>query len=255
MNPHRSLSQLMSLRPAALKGVLLCALAVACAAWVVTGVAQSRAGEREVHNKVPAHLPIKVKVKNEEKVKDLGNEKWLGDIEIEVTNKGSKPIYYLYLLLTLPDVQYEGATMGYQLVWGRSEFISITEMARPDDEALLPGESVTLKVERNSVAGWELGRKQGLFPDAKKLKVHFRLLNFGDGTGLSDDDGRPLPSKRRSTNRPRREGAEKEAMASDRPPGGAPGLLPQLSPYLLPASFLPAKFLPAKMTRPSAQMC
>jgi hypothetical protein len=57
--------------------------------------------ERVFENKIPAHIPIKIKIKKEkeESFKDLKNEKWLREFELEVTNTGDKPIYFLYIML------------------------------------------------------------------------------------------------------------------------------------------------------------
>jgi len=53
--------------------------------------------ERVFENKIPAHIPIKIKIKKEkeESFKDLKNEKWLREFELEVTNTGDKPIYFI----------------------------------------------------------------------------------------------------------------------------------------------------------------
>src|SRR5215212_7843902 len=69
-------------------------------------VAQSTE-ERELENTVPKHLPIKVKIKKEKEkaFKDLKNEKWLRDFELEVMNTGDKPIYFLSLSISLPEIK------------------------------------------------------------------------------------------------------------------------------------------------------
>jgi hypothetical protein len=41
----------------------------------------------------------KLKKEKEESFKDLKNEKWLREFELEVTNTGDKPIYFLYIML------------------------------------------------------------------------------------------------------------------------------------------------------------
>src|SRR4051812_13803788 len=90
---------------------------------VVCGFVASRAQspsdeEREVVDKIPKHLPIKIKIKKEkeEKVKDLSNDGWLGDLEVEVTNTGTKPIYYLDIILFLPDdFALSGVNLGCTL--------------------------------------------------------------------------------------------------------------------------------------------
>ena len=49
--------------------------------------------QKEMGIGVPKHIPIKIKVKN------LNNEKWANDLEVEITNKSDKPIYYLSFLV------------------------------------------------------------------------------------------------------------------------------------------------------------
>src|SRR5256886_2138983 len=57
--------------------------------------AQSRK-ERILENLIKKNVPIKVNVKKEkeESFKDLNNEKWVREFELEVTNTGDKPIYF-----------------------------------------------------------------------------------------------------------------------------------------------------------------
>jgi hypothetical protein len=61
--------------------------------------------ERQLEDATPKHVPIKVKIKKEkeEAFKDLKNEQWLKELELEVTNTGNKPIYFLVFVLTLPE--------------------------------------------------------------------------------------------------------------------------------------------------------
>ena len=72
--------------------VSLCCLAVIFLVRVVLvpSIAQSTE-ERELEDKIPKHLPIKVKIKKEKEkaFKDLKNEKWLRDFELEITNTGA----------------------------------------------------------------------------------------------------------------------------------------------------------------------
>src|SRR5437764_10507205 len=85
-----------------------------------TGIAQSE--EREIEDKIPKHLPIKVKIKKEKEsaVKDLGNEKWMRDFELEVTNTGDKPIYSLYIVVEMPEITApNGTIIAFPLVYGR----------------------------------------------------------------------------------------------------------------------------------------
>ena len=108
---------------------------------LAAGTAQTEEKEgREVGDKIPKRLPIKVKVKNPEKVNDLNNDRWLGDLEIEVKNTGDKPIYFLRLILIFEDVKRDsGGQIGYQLVYGREQLIDIDVRAEPTDIPISPG--------------------------------------------------------------------------------------------------------------------
>jgi hypothetical protein len=167
----------------------------------VCGFVASRAqesppeGEREVVEKIPKHLPIKFKVKKPEKLKDAKNEEWLGELEVEVTNTGTKPIYYLHISVSLPDVfAPSGLNLGFPLEYGRVDLISISEPVRPDDVPIQPGGVVVLKVPENPVEAWKLRRARGERTNPKKIVFRFNYLNFGDGTGFVG--GKPIPELR-----------------------------------------------------------
>ena len=220
--------------------VSLISLVVLCGVRLVS-TAQSPVEGRELEDSTPAHLPIKVKLKNAEKVKDLSNENWLADLEIEATNTGSKPIYFLYIVLKLPEVKHDdGIMMAYQLRYGRAELVDILAPVQSDDVPIQPGESTILKVPVNSIAGWKLFKAKRNIPNPKKLKLVFQLINFGDGTGFMRTDGIPLPrSKKQSLNTPCQEGKEKGyAVSSDAsaPPDSSHKLFPKLSLFLEPIS-------------------
>jgi hypothetical protein len=163
----------------------------------VSGRAQSEAKEgREVVYKIPKHLPIKVKVKRPERLKELGNEDWLGEVELEVANTGTRPIYYLHISVYMPDVfAPNGINYGYGFQYGRGELVSISEPVRADDVPIQPGGVVVLKVPESGAEGWKHARAKGKLTNPKKLEFIFNNLNFGDGTGFVGTDGRPLPEK------------------------------------------------------------
>jgi len=152
-------------------------------------------GEREVVEKIPKHLPIKAKVKKPERLKDAGNEEWLGELEMEVTNTGTKPIYYLHISVFLPDVfAPNGHPFGFRLEYGRVALITLDEPVRSDDVPLRPGEVVVLKVPAERAELWRRGRERGDRDNPKKIEFRFNYLNFGDGTGFVG--GKPLPEIR-----------------------------------------------------------
>src|SRR2546421_11374514 len=67
------------------------------------------ATKRLFENRVPEHLPIKVKIKRdkESSFRDLNNENWARDFELEVKNIGDKPIYTLYFQIHVPDAKIQ----------------------------------------------------------------------------------------------------------------------------------------------------
>ena len=199
----------------------------------VWGFAASRAqqsppeGEREVAEKIPKHLPIKVKIKKPERLKDAKNEDWLGELEVEVTNTGTKPIYYLHISVYLPDVvSPRGHNYGFILEYGRPALIALGEPVRPDDAPIRPDEVVILKVPAGNVQAWKLFRANGKAANPKKLEFIFDYLNFGDGTGYVGSDGKLLPEVRER-------GANATCPGGD---GNAVGAAPAAAP---PRSYFP----------------
>lgn len=175
---------------------------LAAALGIISGAAQSPAREeREVEDRIPKHLPIKVKVKNEAKVKDLKNEEWLRDLEIEVTNTGQKPIYFLRLGVVFVDVKKDsGDEIGYSLVYGRGDLIDIGNQVGPEDTPIPPGGTYAFKLNESYVKGWNWYRtKVEKKPHPKKLAVMFSAINFGDGTGFTGTDGSAIPEKKSSS--------------------------------------------------------
>lgn len=158
-----------------------------------TGIAQSE--ERELEDTVPKHLPIKVKIKKEKEkaFKDLKNEKWVRDLEIEVTNTGDKPIYLLHFTLVLPEVKDEtGNNVGFVLHYGRAELGDIKTEAGPDDVPIKSGETYVFTIPNGQALGWENLVKKQQKPQPKKVILKFGTLSFGDGTGFWATDGIPF---------------------------------------------------------------
>src|SRR5215208_1116515 len=182
MHAHQLRSILCRRNLAALLISSLFSLVVVCG-FVVSGAQSEEKAEREVVEKIPKHLPIKVKVRKPEKLKDATNEDWLGEVELEVTNTGTKPIYFLDLDIFMPDVfAPNGLNFGYRLSYGRGALIAFGEPVRPDDVPLQPGEVVVLKVPAADAEGWKRGRAKSKMTNPKKIELLFIQINFGDGT-------------------------------------------------------------------------
>jgi hypothetical protein len=158
-----------------------------------TSVAQSI--NRSVNIDIPKHLPIKVKLKadKEKAIKEMKNEKWLRDFELEVENTGTKPIYFLDLLVILPDTRNEtGLQIAFPLVYGRTEISNIKTKADSTDVPIKPGETYVFKIFPTQIPAWESRVREGR-AQPEKVNIVFQILSFGDGTGFAGSDGEALP--------------------------------------------------------------
>lgn len=212
--------------------------------------------EREFKSTIPEHVPVKVKVTKPEKVKDLQNEEWLADLEVEVTNTGMKPIYFLSLSLHLPEVKgdTEGSIIGYQLRYGRIELVNLDSSLQPGDVPLLPGGSVLLKVPESSAGGWKLFKVRKKISDPKKISLRLQMLNHGDGTGFRGSAGTPLPDyKKLSSTSPCGEASRESLLGRatiNAPPNNSSRFFFQSTSLQQPAKNSPAVLLPARWAQP-----
>lgn len=150
---------------------------------------------REMEDRVPTHLPIKIKIKN------LQNEHWMRDLEIEVTNKSTKPIYYLKFTVLMPDIMIDGVVAGNPIRYGRPALLDFSNPILPEDVPIKPGETTVLKYPEGDWRGWEAYVAKHNLPksEPKKVKILFQALNFGDGTGFKYLDGTPIPIRRNNS--------------------------------------------------------
>lgn len=187
-------------RPALTKRLIIFFLIFFASALILKGlsapgVTQSQE-ERELEDKIPKHLPIKVKLRKEKEkgFKDLKNEKWIRDFQLEITNTGNKPIYFLSLVLDLPEITApDGLGMAFSIHYGRSELGRIEPKAGPDDIPIKPGETYVFSFPDSKQLSWEGFRKRENKPDPKKLILLFQIMSFGDGTGFVGTNGMAVP--------------------------------------------------------------
>lgn len=139
--------------------------------------------ERIFENKIPSHIPLKIKIKkeNEESFKDLKNEKWLRGFELELTNTGDKPIYFVHIIMGTNVKVDNGLEMVYPLTYGRAQLGDIVSKATSDDSPINPGETIVLQIREAPY--WEKGVREGWWPQATKFTASIQVLSFGDGTG------------------------------------------------------------------------
>jgi hypothetical protein len=145
----------------------------------------------EIENKITKNVPLDVEVKN------FDSENWVYDLEIKVTNTGKKPIYYLYLSFTL-DEQLNGGPVGFLLQYGAGQLYTTNVLARPleEDVPILPNESYTFKLNKNSADARMNRKARENFTDPQKAFVELGWLSYGDGTGFANP-GVPFPFKKK----------------------------------------------------------
>lgn len=168
--------------------------------------AATEENERKLEDEIPKHVPLKIRISKdkEKEFKDTKNEKWARDFELEVTNTGYKPIYALSIYLVTDVIAAKGYRIVFPLSFGRAELGDIRVKAQPDDIAIKPGESYSLKIHTGQLEAWEKRNREEKRPHPKKIRVVFQLLSFGDGTGFAGSDGLALPRNpsQRSSMRP-----------------------------------------------------
>lgn len=139
--------------------------------------------ERSFENKIPSHIPLKIKIKKEKEqsFKDVKNEEWLREFELELTNTGDKPIYFLYITMGTNVKVDNGLEMVYPLTYGRAQLGDIVTKATSDDVPIKPGETIYLQI--GEVPYWEKGVREKRWPQSTKFTAKIQVLSFGDGTG------------------------------------------------------------------------
>ena len=175
----------------AIFGALLLLLRMASA----PSSAQS-SGERVIDNLVPRHVPIKIKInENKERaLKDMNNDRWTSDLELEVTNTSEKPIYLLELWVAMPEIISEnGYRVGFTLRYGRATFVDFDARPVPDDKPIEPKETYVFKIEEKDQQSWAAYKAKEHKGDPQRIEITFTQLSFGEGSGFNGSDAKPYP--------------------------------------------------------------
>jgi hypothetical protein len=147
-------------------------------------------------------LPVEiVAVRNLQK-----SEHWIRDLEIEIRNISSKPIYEIYLDLFMPDDKGPGGVpLAVSLEYGRLKLITPGSLPLTEDKALVPGEAAVLRVNEKLWRGYEYHLANENVPEQATYRVRLAILaiNFGDGTGFING-GVPYPREPGVKSRPQR---------------------------------------------------
>lgn len=220
---------------------------------LVPSTAQSTQEERELEDKLPKHLPIKVKLKKEKEkaFKDMKNEKWARALELEVTNTGDKPIYYLIFILEMPEITSGGFPIVFTLDYGSVRMRDFKNKPEPDDISIKPGETYVLKIIPGSVKAFEEYTVEENRPNPKKVILEFQIMNFGDGTGFEGTTGAAVsyPQNQQSRSDDYKPPPHKSTCRS--PQGPQATFSDWADTFeILPASFSPVNFLSAASSQP-----
>jgi hypothetical protein len=222
---------------------ILLAILLIAAQPTSSGTAQQ--AERVFEDAIPKNAPIRIKIKKakEKSFKDLKDENWVREFELELTNTGDKPIYFIYIEL-ISDVKLGNLPLVFSLVYGRAELGDIITKAQAEDPSIKPGETFVFKIHPGQVPAWEQSVREKSHPDASRIKAMIQMLSFGDGTGYFVNKPYPRPDKRQSRfndqiHRPNRGEPRVRAWPND-----LPGVRSKTSPLInRPVTFVPANFL------------
>jgi hypothetical protein len=137
---------------------------------------------------------VKIKREKEKKFRDLENDNWPGDLELEVKNIGDKPIYFLWFVIEIPEAKVNGSHQVFSIVYGRFELADLNNRPNADDLPIRPGETKVLAIEEMSIRGWPEQIARG-FVTARihGVRLQFQNMSFGDGTGFFGGTGAPRP--------------------------------------------------------------
>jgi hypothetical protein len=141
----------------------------------LTAVSSTKAStqDRKFKKKEFVDMPVRVR-----EVKNLQSETWPNDLEIEVENVSSKPVYFINAVLEFPDDQ-----SGIILKYGNLENMDIRRIAKEEDEHLDPDKKTILVVSDVYKKGL-LARQKNRPENFKKIELWFEIISFGDGTGF-----------------------------------------------------------------------
>ena len=123
-------------------------------------------------------MPLKIHA-----IRNVDSETWYKDLQIEVKNTGTKPIYFMLAYLEFPDHKPGGRDTGFALSYGELKYVDISVLADSQDLHLDPGQTYVFTIPEKAQKG--LGRQHERSPgEFKKLDFHISIVSFGDRTGF-----------------------------------------------------------------------
>lgn len=115
-------------------------------------------------------MPLKILA-----IRNVESETWYKDLQIEVKNIGTKPIYGILAYLEFPDHKPFNRDIGLVLFYGDPEYWDIAVLADLQDLHLDPGQTYAFTIPAKDAR--TLGRKHERAPqEFKRLDFHFGVI-------------------------------------------------------------------------------
>lgn len=149
-------------------------------------VGQERTFEVSASPRMRANNPIGITA-----VRNITSENWLQDLEIEIENRTSKPLYFLEIILSFPDIPrrpVEGVMRRQviSLTHGDVRLMERNEFASLEDVPIKPNQKLILRIPESKWKGFESGLNELNIPKSsiKKIYIKIEMASYGDGTGF-----------------------------------------------------------------------
>lgn len=139
--------------------------------------------------------PIKMKT-----VRNLNKPDWLEKLEIHVENTSTKPIYFIGMHITFPElvlpaqaaatpdprIPVSERKYGFSFGYGDKRLLYFDERATADDKPVFPDTVEKILLPRKEIEGLKNALKYFNMADSQltKIEISFTAISFGDGTGL-----------------------------------------------------------------------
>ena len=124
------------------------------------------------------------------RVINLQSEKFAEDLEVEVKNISSQPIYFVGIFANLPDCKpfvAANESAGFHLFYGHPRNGGARRVAQPGDIHIMPGETAILRADQWTRSGKYFASfplcEQKMNESGVRVNLVFQMLSFGDGTG------------------------------------------------------------------------
>ncbi|HJQ69441.1 MAG TPA: hypothetical protein VKA70_10725 [Blastocatellia bacterium] len=151
---------------------------------------QAAAGEERRATYRRQGLPVIISA-----IRNLQNEDWLKNLEIEVQNNSDKPVYALMVKIHYPDIpettEVDGIPRGYvsAMVYGRLELLNRDQVASSEDVPIKPGQKHVFKIPEPQWRGLKSALARREIPESiiKSIMIRISGIIFADGSGFLDD--------------------------------------------------------------------